>query len=186
MGPRHHLSFCACTTAGLTSELLVSMGPSPLQWFLHAKSVVSIRITSLYGSQPSCLVLDAKQRLFYRNNKSLWVPAITCGFMHAKQRDYHLNYRCLWVSALVCVFCMPNSTFGPELQVSMGPRPHLSFCACKTAWFAPKWQVHMGFSPHLWFCVFKTATLRLELQVSAGEETPPVVSACKTVTSGPE
>ena len=53
----------------------------------------------------------------------------------------------------------------------MGPRPHLSFCACKTAWFAPKWQVHMGSSPHLWFCVWKTATLGLELQVSAGEET---------------
>ena len=123
--------------------------------------------------------LGAKQRLFDRNNKSLWVPAITCGFMHAKQRDYHLNYRCLWVSALVCVFCMPNSAFGPELQVSMGPRRHLSSCACKTAWFAPKWQVHKGSSLLLWFCVCKTATLGLELQFSAGEETPPVVSACK-------
>ena len=37
MGPRYDLSFCACTTAGLTSDLLFSMGPSPLQWFLHAK-----------------------------------------------------------------------------------------------------------------------------------------------------
>ena len=131
------------------------------------------------GPSPQVWFLDAKQRLFDRNNKSLWVPAITCGFMHAKQRDYHLNYRCLWVSALVCVFCMPNSAFGPELQVSMGPRRHLSSCACKTAWFAPKWQVHKGSSPLLWFCVCKTATLGLELQVSAGEETPPVVSACK-------
>ena len=54
----------ACKTAWLASELLVSMGPSPHVWFL-----------------------DAKQRLFDRNNKSLWVPAITCGFMQAKQRD---------------------------------------------------------------------------------------------------
>ena len=37
MGHRHDLSFCACTTAGLTSDLLFSMCPSPLQWFLHAK-----------------------------------------------------------------------------------------------------------------------------------------------------
>ena len=44
----------------------------------------------------------------------------------------------------------------------------------------------MGPSPHLWFCAYKTATLGLELQVSAGEETPPVVSACKTATSGQE
>ena len=54
----------ACKRAWLASESLVSMGPSPHVWFL-----------------------DAKQRLFDRNNKSLWVPAITCGFMHAKQHD---------------------------------------------------------------------------------------------------
>ena len=55
----------ACTTAGITSELLVSMGPSPLQWFLHAKSVISIRITSLYVSQPSCLVFGCKATTFW-------------------------------------------------------------------------------------------------------------------------
>ena len=37
MGPRHDLSFCECTTACLTSELLVSMGPSPHLWFLRSK-----------------------------------------------------------------------------------------------------------------------------------------------------
>ena len=37
MGPRHNLSFCACTTADLTSESLVSIGLSFLQRFLHAK-----------------------------------------------------------------------------------------------------------------------------------------------------
>ena len=44
----------------------------------------------------------------------------------------------------------------------------------------------MGSSPHLWFCVCKTATLGLELQVSAGEKTPPVVFAYKTATFCPE
>ena len=52
----------ACKTAWLASELLVSMGPSPHVWFL-----------------------EAKQRLFDRNNKSLWVPDLTCDFLHAKQ-----------------------------------------------------------------------------------------------------
>ena len=74
-------------------------------------SVLNIRNTSLYGSQPSYLdfalktgwlasellvsigprthdwFLDAKQRLLDRNNKSLWVPNITCRFVHSKQRD---------------------------------------------------------------------------------------------------
>ena len=37
MDPRHDLSFCGRTTVCLTSELLVSIGPSPYLWFLHAK-----------------------------------------------------------------------------------------------------------------------------------------------------
>ena len=56
----------ACKTAWLASESLVSMGPSPHVWFL-----------------------DAKQRLLERNNKSLWVPDITCRFVLVKQRDLH-------------------------------------------------------------------------------------------------
>ena len=59
MGPRHDLSFCAYKTAWLASELLVSMSP-----ISHV------------------LFLDAKQRLLDRNNKSLWVPDITCRCVH--------------------------------------------------------------------------------------------------------
>ena len=64
MGPRPYLWFCACKTACLASELLVAMGPTPYLWILHAK-----------------------QRLLELNNKSLWVPDITCHFVHAKQHD---------------------------------------------------------------------------------------------------
>ena len=46
------------------SELLVSICPSPHQWFL-----------------------DVQQRLLDRNNKSLWVLDMKCPFLHAKQRD---------------------------------------------------------------------------------------------------
>ena len=55
---------CACKTASLASELLVSMGPSPHLWFLHSKP-----------------------RLLDQTNKSLRVPDLTCHFVHAKQRD---------------------------------------------------------------------------------------------------
>ena len=54
----------AFKTAWLASELLVSMGPRPHDWFL-----------------------DAKQRLSDRNKKSLWFPNITFCFVHAKRRD---------------------------------------------------------------------------------------------------
>ena len=42
-----------------------------------------------------------------------------------------------------------KTTLGPELQVSMGPRPHLLFFAFKTASLAPELQVSMGPIPHL-------------------------------------
>ena len=160
----------------ISARILVSMGPSPHLWFLHAK-----------------------QRLLDKNNKSLLVPDFTCRFVHAKQRDYHHNYLSLLVPALICDFWMLNSDFrtryrslygslissvalsthnsvlstrkkrlywfypspvvfacktataGPEWQVSMGPRHDLSFCACTTACLASELLVSLGPSLHLWF-----------------------------------
>ena len=75
-------------------------------------NVISIRITSLYGTQPSSVVFACK-----------------------------------------------TATFGPELQVSIGPRPHLWFFTFKTAASAPELQVSVCPRPHLWFCALTTATL---------------------------
>ena len=64
IGLKPHLRFCAFRTVCLASELLISMGPSPDLWFL-----------------------DAKERFLDQNNKSLWIPDMTCCFVHVKQRD---------------------------------------------------------------------------------------------------
>ena len=63
VGPRPNLWFCACKPAYLGSELLVSLGSSHHLWFLHSK-----------------------QLLYDQNNKTVWVPDLTCGFVHAKRR----------------------------------------------------------------------------------------------------
>ena len=153
MGPRHDLSFCACNTAWLAPELLVSMGPNPYLWFLHAKrrlleqnykylcvpdlicvfcmqnsdfwtritklygsqtspvvlcmqySVISTRITCLYGSQPSSEVLAhitsclAQESIYYIGSS----PHL-CVFFHAKQRLYDQTYKSVWVPDLICSF----------------------------------------------------------------------------------
>ena len=52
-----------------------------------------------------------------------------------------------------------TTTLRPELQVSMGARPHLRFFEFKTATLAQELQVSVGPSPHLWCCAFTTATL---------------------------
>ena len=57
------------------------------------------------------------------------------------------------------VFACKTASLGPELQVSIGLRPHLRFFAFKTAPLAPELQVSMLPSPHLLFYEFTTATL---------------------------
>ena len=48
---------------------------------------ISTRITSLSDASPHMWFSHAKQRLLDKNNKSQWVPDITCRFVHAIHRD---------------------------------------------------------------------------------------------------
>ena len=109
MGPIHDLSFCSCTTACLASELLVSMAPSTLLWFLHANSDFWTRITNLYGSQT--------------------LPVVFC----MQYSVIRTRITCLYGSQPLCVvFACKTATFGVELELSICLRPHLSLCAVKT------------------------------------------------------
>ena len=137
MGPRPHLSFSACKTAWIASEILVSMGPCPHLWFL-----------------------DAKQRLFDQNYKSLWVPVLPFRFC-LQNSDFWSRitspYRSQTSPVVLCmqnsmisirptglsgsqpssvVFTFKTVHYGHELLVSLGQRPYRSFSAFKTASFA--------------------------------------------------
>ena len=85
MGPRPHLWFFAFKTATLAPEYASLYGSQPSSVVLCMQNnVISIRMTSLYGSQPSLVLFACK-----------------------------------------------TATLGPELQVSMGPRHHLCFLHSK-------------------------------------------------------
>ena len=119
-------------------SISITRGPSPQLWFLDAKQ-------RLYGFQPSHVVLCIQnQRLLEGNNKSLWVPDITCRFVCAKQRDLHQNDKSIWVPALICVFFfMQSSDFRTRLQVCICPSPHL--------WFFQAEQRHFDQHPSLYW-----------------------------------
>ena len=126
IGPRYHQSFCACNTAWLAPEFLVSMGSSPHRWFLLLKQ----------------LLLD-------QNYKSLWVPDLTCRLC-TQNSVISTKITSLYGSQpSSVVFACKTAALGSESQVSMGPRYDLWFCAWKTAWLAPEILVSMGPSPHL-------------------------------------
>ena len=56
-----------------------------------------------------------------------------------------------WALPSSVVFAFKTARLGPDLQISMGPRPHLRLFAFKTATLAPELQVSMGPSLPLWF-----------------------------------
>ena len=94
----------------LAAEMQVSMGPCP-----HLR------------------ILHAKQRLLDQIYKSLWVPAIICGFVY-KNSDFCIRNTSLYGSQPSFVaLTRKTATLGPELIVSIGPSPHLWFCAFTTA-----------------------------------------------------
>ena len=92
------------------------------------------------------------------------------------------------------VFASKTATFWKKLQVSMGPRPHLSFCACKTVWFDQEWQVNMcsnlkgcmGPRPHLWFWAHIAVCFAQEYQDYMGSSPHLWLWSCKAATLGPE
>ena len=108
-------------------------------------SALSIRITSLYGSQPSSVAFACTTATF---GTEIQVSMVT---------RPHLS------------FCVCKTAWlAPEMLVSMGSSPHLWFCAFQTATLGPNWHVSMGPRPRLWFSGCTTACLPSELLVSMG------------------
>ena len=128
MGPRHHLSFCACNTAWLAPELLVSMGPNLYLWFLHAK-----------------------QQLLEQNYKSLWVPALICVFWMQNNAFWTRITNLYGSQTSPVVLCMQYSVISTRITCLYGSQPLSVVFACKTATFGAELQVSMCPSSHLWF-----------------------------------
>ena len=131
MDPRPHLLFCACKTTRLASELLDSMGPTSHLWFLHQNSEFMIKITSLYGSQTSPVSLCMQNRVISTRNTSPLGSQTSLVHLCMENNVISTRIASLYGShPSSVVFSCKTADFGSELQVSMGPRPHLSFCAC--------------------------------------------------------
>ena len=105
-------------------------------------NVISIRITSLYGSHTSPVDLWMRNSML-RSRMTIvyWSQPLSKVFC-IQNNVFSIRMTCLYGSQLSSVVCaFTTATLWPELRVSMCPRPHLSFCACKTAWLASEWLV---------------------------------------------
>ena len=64
-----------------------------------------------------------------------------------------------WFQPSPVVLGIQKSDFSIRITSLQGTQPSFVAFACKTATLGPELQVSMGPSPHLWFCTFTTATL---------------------------
>ena len=127
------------------------------------------RLTSVYGSQTSSEVLSTHYSVLITRTKRLYwfqtSPVVLC-MQNSVPSSRNTS---LYGSQTLSVdLCMQNSNFWTNLQVCMGPRPHLRFWALITACLAQEQKGYIVSRLHLWFCACKIAPLRLELHVSVG------------------
>ena len=121
-----------CKTATLGPELQVSMGPRPHLWFC-AFTTVS-RINSFYGSKSSPVVLCMQNIVISLRitslHRSQTSPVVLCMQNNVISVRITSLY---WSQPSFVVFECKRAALAPEMQVSMGVRPHLSCCERKTA-----------------------------------------------------
>ena len=115
MGPRLDLSLCECITALLASDLLVSMCPNPHLFFFMQYSAFWTRISSLYGSQTSSVVLSTHN----------------CELNTRIKRQY-------WIQPSPVALCMQNSDFRIRITSLWGSKTSPVFFSCKTAPSGPE------------------------------------------------
>ena len=82
----------------------------------------------------------------------------------------------LHVSQPSCVvFGCKTATYGPEKQVSMGPRHDLSLCECKSTSLASDLLVSMCSNPHLCFFLMQYSAFWTRISSLYGSQTSSVV-----------
>ena len=144
-------------------------------------SVLSTRITSLYGSQTSPVVLCMQTACLASELLVSMLSQPSSVVFACKTADFWTRITSLYgYKTSPVVLCMHNSAWlAPELQVSMGSSPHLWFCALKTATLELKLHVSMGPRPHLWFCACKTAWFSTRITSLYGSQPSSVVLDAK-------
>ena len=75
--------------------------------------------------------MNAKHCALIQNDACLLFPAFICGFVRSKQAFSIRNTSLYGNQPSLVVFSFKTASLAPELEVSMGPSPHLWFLHAK-------------------------------------------------------
>ena len=115
MGPRLHLSFCACKTLWLATELLVSLGPRPHLLFLQAKQgLLEQNYKSLRVPAFACWLVNQNSVLRSRMTLVYW-SQLSSVVLCIQNSDFSFRISSLYGSQpSSVVFACKTATLGPE------------------------------------------------------------------------
>ena len=160
------------------------MCPSPHLWFLHAK-----------------------QRILYKNFKSLWVPALICGFCMPNSEFWPKS---LWVPDLTCPFvqskgvictrisslywfqpssvalCLQNSDFRTRLASLYGSQTSSVVLSTHNSVLSTRMNRLYRFQLSPIVLLMQNSVLIIRITSLHGSQPSCVFFACKTATFGPE
>ena len=115
--------------------------PSSVVLYTHNSDIMT-RINSLLGSQTSPVVLCMQNSVISTRKSSLYwsqtSPVVLCMQTNV-------------IIIIITGFCMQNSDFRTRIASLYVSEPSSVVLAFKTATLAPELQVSMGPNPHLWF-----------------------------------
>ena len=138
-GPRLHLSFCTCNTAWLALEILVLWLPVLICGFCMQNSDFWSRITSLYGSQTSPVILCMQNSVICNRMTTLngFQPSFVV--LCKPNSDFWSRITSLYGSQISpIVLCLQNSVISITITSLYGSQPSSVVFGCKKATVGPE------------------------------------------------
>ena len=151
MGPSPHLWFLHAKQR-LLNQNYKSLYVPGLTYGIWIQNIAfSTRIASLYGSQSSSVVLCIHNSdILTRINSLCWSQTSHVGLC---MQNRVISTRIISLhgsQTSPVVFCMQNNVISIRMTSLYGSQPSSAVFACKTATFESELQVSMGPRPHLW------------------------------------
>ena len=129
-----HLWFCACKTATLAHELLVSIGPSLHLWFLHSKQRHLDQHTSLYGYQTSLVILCVQNCVISTRITSFNGFQPSSVVLCVQNSDLRTKIACFYGSqSSPVILCIQYSVIRIRITSLYGSQLSCAVFGCKTA-----------------------------------------------------
>ena len=127
---------------------------SPVDLCMH-NIVLRFRMTIVYWSQPSSVVLCIQNSDFsFRISSLFWSQTSPVDLWMQNSVLTSRMTLVYWSQPSSVVLCIQNSIFSIRITSINGSQSSFVAFACKTASLGPELQVSMGPRPHLWLFAF--------------------------------